>query len=96
MKAFKSGLMDYDGEFNIEEGLAKVIHILNRDTDRAVLLNNQSGEFFRTTLGFRQGCFLSPVLINSSLEQPCKTPHTTIKEGAMPVFNLRFAEDNVI
>ena len=30
----------------------------------AVLLNIQLGEFFKTTIGVRQGCLLSPILFN--------------------------------
>ena len=54
--------------FNIEEGLVLMIKTLYDNASSAVLLNNKIGEFFRTTVGVRQGCILSPTLFNLFLE----------------------------
>ena len=43
--------------FNIEEGLVQAIQALYENTSSAVLLNSQLGEFFKTIVGVRQGCF---------------------------------------
>ena len=41
--------------------------ILELSSSGAVLLNSQPGEFFKTTVGVRQGCLLSPILFYSFL-----------------------------
>ena len=55
--------------FNIAEGLVQAIQAVCDNSSIAVLLNSQLGEFFRTTVGVRQGCFLSPILFNLFLEK---------------------------
>ena len=74
-----------------------MIQALYNNATSAVLLNNQTGEFFRTTVGVRQGCLLSPTLFNLFLEKIMQeTLHdhvTTISIGGRPVCNLRFADD---
>ena len=68
-------------------------------TDRVtvtVLLNNQLEEFFKTTVGVRQGCLLSQVLFNLFLERMQEALHnhlTFISINGRPVCNLRFADD---
>ena len=50
-----------------------LIEALYANSNSAVLLNNQLGELFRTTVGVSQGCPLSPVLYNIySLRTPCR------------------------
>jgi hypothetical protein len=70
---------------------------LYRDSNSAVLLNNNLGDFFKTTVGVRQGCPLSPVLFNIYLEHIMKEAlhnfHTSISIGGRPLCNLRFADD---
>ena len=68
----------------MEEGLVQAIrHYENSKS--AVLLNNQLGEFFRTTVGVRQGCLLSPILYNLLLEKIMQETlhdyHTSISIG---------------
>ncbi|GFS17812.1 retrovirus-related Pol polyprotein from type-1 retrotransposable element R2 [Elysia marginata] len=55
--------------FNIDEGLVKTIESLYMNSNSAVFLNNTIGNSFKTTVGVRQGCLLSPVLFNIFLER---------------------------
>ncbi|MGL4418375.1 MAG: reverse transcriptase domain-containing protein [Plesiomonas shigelloides] len=91
------GLWHVMRSFNIEEGLIQMVEALYKNACSAVLLNNQLGEFFRTTIGVRQGCLLSPVLFNIFLEKIMQeTLHdhqTSISIGGRPLSNLRFADD---
>ena len=61
------------------------------------LLNSHLREFFKRTVGVRQGCLLSPVLFNLFLEQIMQEAlhghHTFISIGGRPICNLRFADD---
>ena len=63
----------------------------------AVLLNNNVSNYFRTTVGVRQGCLLSPILLNLYLENIMReTLHnfkSTISIGGRIISNLRFADD---
>ncbi|GFR65860.1 endonuclease-reverse transcriptase [Elysia marginata] len=83
--------------FNIDEGLVKTIESLYMNSNSAVFLNNTIGNFFKTTVGVRQGCLLSPVLFNIFLErimQDTLHQHSpTISIGGGPICNLRFADD---
>jgi Reverse transcriptase (RNA-dependent DNA polymerase) len=84
-------------EFNIDKNTIYVIKALYNKASSAVLLSNQIGECFRTSLGVRQGCILCPVLFNLFLEHimkqtlhvfpPCLTVH------GRPISNVRFADD---
>ena len=62
-----------------------------------VLLNNNVSNYFRTTVGVRQGCLLSPILFNLYLENIMReTLHnfkSTISIGGQIISNLRFAHD---
>ena len=44
-----------------------IINLYNKATS-AVLFNGSIGDWFRTTVGVRQGCLLSPTLFNIFLE----------------------------
>ncbi|KAI8502174.1 hypothetical protein Bbelb_197620 [Branchiostoma belcheri] len=84
-------------EFNIDESLVQTIEALYKNATSAVLLGNQVGGFFRTTVGVRQGCLLSPVLFNMYLEKIMQEAlydhHTSISIGGRRICNLRFADD---
>ncbi|KAI8487879.1 hypothetical protein Bbelb_343270 [Branchiostoma belcheri] len=83
--------------FNIKEGLVQIVKALYKNATSAVLLNNQNGKFFRTTVGVRQGCLLSPVLFNLYLEKIMQDTlqdyYTSISIGGRRICNLRFADD---
>ncbi|KAK2162299.1 hypothetical protein NP493_1527g00015 [Ridgeia piscesae] len=63
----------------------------------AVYLNNNTGDWFRTTVGVRQGCVLSSTLFNIFLERimtDALNEHEGIVSiGGRNITNLRFADD---
>ena len=46
-----------------------MIKSLYANSTRAVLLNNAEGELFKTSVGVRQLCLLSPTLFNLFLQE---------------------------
>ena len=96
-RVWHDGLWKVLRDFNVDGRLVELIQALYENSSSAVLLNNQQGEFFRTTVGVRQGCLLSPVLFNIYLEkimQETLSNHlTSISIGGRPICNLRFADD---
>ena len=56
-------------KYNISTNLIQVIKNLYDKATRAVLFNGSIGDWFRTTIGVRQGCLLSPTLFNIFLER---------------------------
>jgi predicted amino acid-binding ACT domain protein len=55
-------------KFNFDTIIIEVIKGLYSEATSAVFLNNEIGQFFKTTAGIRQRCILSPVLFNIYLE----------------------------
>ena len=53
----------------ISTNLIRAIKNLCDKATRAVLFNSSIGDWFRTTVGVRQGCLLSPTLFNIFLER---------------------------
>lgn len=96
-RVWLEGLWQVLRRFGIEEGLVQVIEGLYNSATSAVLLNNQVGEYFKTTVGVRQGCLLSPTLFNLFLENIMRETlhnfHSTISIGGRITNNLRFADD---
>ena len=96
-RVWHDGLWQVLRKFGIEEGLVQTMESLYKNSSSAVLLNNQIGEHFKTTVGVRQGCLLSPTLFNLFLENIMReTLHdfqSTISIGGRVVSNLRFADD---
>ena len=96
-RVWHEGLWHVLRGFNIEEGLVQTIQALYGNATSAVLFNNKIGEAFRTTVGVRQGCLLSPALFNIFLEiimqETLADFQTTISIGGRPICNLRFADD---
>ena len=62
-----------------------------------VQMNGSIGEWFRTTVGVRQGCLLSPTLFNIFLERimsDAQDEHVgKVSIGGRNITNLRFADD---
>ena len=83
--------------YNINANLIKVIQSLYQKATSAVFNNNNIGEWFRTTVGVRQGCLLSPTLFNIFLErimsEALEEHEGTVSIGGRNITNLRFADD---
>ena len=56
-------------KYNISANLVRTIEQLYDKATSAVQMNGSIGEWFRTTVGERQGCLLSPTLFNIFLER---------------------------
>ena len=56
-------------QYNISTNLIQVIKNLYNKATSAVLFNSSIGDWFRTTVGVRQECLLSPTLFNIFLER---------------------------
>ena len=84
-------------KYNISTNLIQVIKNLYNKTTSAVLFNGSLGDWFRTTVGVRQGCLLSTTLFNIFLERimidASEDHEGTVSIGARTITNLRFADD---
>ena len=84
-------------KYNISTNLIRVIKNLYDKATSVVLFNSSIGGCFRTTVGVRQGCLLSPILFNIYLERittyALKDHKGTVHTGGRSINNLRFADD---
>ena len=84
-------------KYNISSSLISLIENLYTEATSAVFLNGEIGDWFRTSVGVRQGCLLSPTLFNIFLERimtDALSDHTSsVTIGGRPISNLRFADD---
>ena len=83
--------------YNINSNLIKVVESLYNKATSAVYFNGSIGDWFRTTIGVRQGCLLSPTLFNIFLERimtdALEDHEGTVSIGGRTISNLRFADD---
>ena len=56
-------------KYNTNASIIRAIENLYDKAQSAVLFNGSTGEWFRTTVGVRQGCLLLPTLFNIFLEK---------------------------
>ena len=56
-------------KYNISTNLIQVIKNLYNKATSVVFINGSIKDWFRTTVGVRQGCLLSPTLFNIFLEK---------------------------
>ena len=85
-------------KYNMSTNLIQVIKNLYDKATSAVFFNNSIGDWFRTTVGVRQGCLLSPtVFFNVFLERITRDAledhEGTVSTGGRTITNLRFADD---
>ena len=84
-------------KYNISPKLIELTQQLYENATSAVFYNGSIGDWFRTTVGVRQGCLLSPTLFNIFLERimtDALDDYTgTISIAGRPITNLRFADD---
>ena len=77
--------------------LVRTIEQLYYKATSAVQMNGSIGEWFRTTVGVRQGCLMSSTLFNIFLEQimsdALEEQDGKISIGGRNITNLRFADD---
>ena len=84
-------------KYNISANLVRTIEQLYDKATSAVQMNGSIGEWFRTTVGVRQGCLLSPTLFNIFLERimsdALEEHDGKVSIGGRNITNLRFADD---
>ena len=80
-------------KYNISANLVRTI---DKATSK-VQMNGNIGEWFRTTVGVRQGCLLSPTLFNIFLKRimsdALEEHDGKVSIGGRNITNLRFADD---
>ena len=84
-------------KYNISANLVRISEQLYDKATSAVQMNGSIGEWFRTTVGVRQGCLLSPTLFNIFLERimsgALEEHDGKVSIGGRNITNLRFADD---
>ena len=84
-------------KYNISANLVHTIEQLYDKATSAVQMNGSIGEWFRTTVGVKQGCLLSPTLFNIFLERimsdALEEHDGKVSIGGRNITNLRFADD---
>ena len=89
--------MGNHGKYNINASIIRAIENLYDKAQSAVLFNGSTGEWFRTTVGVRQGCLLSPTLFNIFLERIiCEALDDHVSIGGQLITSFRFADDVVV
>ena len=81
-------------KYNISANLIKNLY---DEATSAVFFNSSIGNWFRTTVGVRQGCLLSPTLFNILLERimtdALEDYEGTVSIEGRAITNLRFADN---
>ena len=84
-------------KYNISTNHIRVIKSLYDKATSTVLFKGSIGTWFRTTVGVRQGCLLSPNLFNILLERimtdALEDHEGTVTTGGRTITNLRFDDD---
>ena len=85
-------------KYNISTNLIQVIKNVYNKAINAVLFNGSREDWFRTIVGVRQGCLLSPTLFNNIFLERIMTDaledhECTVSIGGRTLTNLRFADD---
>ena len=81
----------------ISTNLIRGLENIYKKATSAVLFNSSIGDWFRTTVGVRQGCLPSPILFKIFLERimtdALEDHEGTVSTGGRTITNLRFADD---
>ena len=84
-------------KYNVSTNRIRLIKNLYDKVTSAVIFNSNIADWFRTTVGVRQGCVLSPILFNIFLESimtdASEDHEGTVSIGSRTITNLRFADD---
>ena len=84
-------------KYNISANLVLTIEQLYDKATNAVQMNGSIGEWFRTTVGVRQGCLLSPTLFNfffkRIMSDALEEHDGKVSIGGINITNLRFVDD---
>ena len=84
-------------KYIISANIVRTTEQLYDKATSAVQMNGSIGEWFRTTVGVRQGCLLSPTLFNTFLERimsDALEEHTgKVSTDSRNITNLRFVDD---
>ena len=84
-------------KYNISANLVRTIEQLYDKATSAVQMTGSIGEWFRTTVGVRQGCLLSPTLFSIFLERimsdALEEHDGKVSIGGRNITNLRFSDD---
>ena len=87
-------------KYNINASTIRAIENQYDQAQSAVMFNGSTGEWFRTIVGVRQGCLLSPILFNIFLERiMCEAlddHEGSVSIGGRFITNFRFADDIVV
>ena len=83
--------------YNISAIVIRIIKHLYEKATSAVLYSGSIGDWFRTTVGVRQRCLLSPTFFNIFLERiladALQGHEGTVSIGGRTITNLRFADN---
>ena len=84
-------------KYIISTNLIRVTKNLYNKATSTVLFNSSTGDWFRTTVGVREECVLSPTLFNIFLGRiktdALEDHEGTVITGGRTIINLRFADD---
>ena len=84
-------------DFNFDKDMVELIEKLYEQACSAVAHKDAIGRFFRTVVGVRQGCPLSPILFNIFLEKIMQLSlenfQSGVSIGGRNICNLWFADD---
>ena len=89
--------MDNAEEVQHQRQLYPSRQALSHKATSVVLFNGSIGDWFRRTVGVRQGCLLSPTLFNIFLERimtdALEDHEVTVSIGGRTITNLSYADD---
>ena len=82
-------------KYNINASIIRVIESLYNKAQSAILFNGSTRDYFRTTVGVRQGCLLSLTLFNILCEA-LDVHEDSVSIGGRFIINFFFADDIVV